>query len=70
MIVTGTLRRNGGQWTLREAASGKTYALAAVDFPPRMEGLSARVVGQLADSFGAGLGEELPVIDVQRWDAV
>lgn len=69
MNLTGTLRRRDGRWTLRDAASGKTYALEGEEFPARMDGLAARVTGVLADTFGLGLGEELPVVQVQRWQA-
>ncbi|MBM4368222.1 MAG: hypothetical protein FJ102_18565 [Deltaproteobacteria bacterium] len=69
MNLSGPLRRDGTRWTLRDSATGKTYELEGADFPPRMDGLAARVTGVLADSFGAGLGTELPVVHVQRWSA-
>ncbi|MBM4391580.1 MAG: hypothetical protein FJ090_10705 [Deltaproteobacteria bacterium] len=69
MHLSGTLRREGTRWTLRDGASGRTYDLEGADFPPRMDGLAARITGTLADSFGAGLGSELPVVQVQRWSA-
>lgn len=70
MAITGTLRLQNGNWTLRDSATGRTFQLSGVDFPKRSEGLRVRVVGVVEDSFGLGVLHDEPVLRVQRWNAL
>lgn len=70
MTITGILTLKGGTWTIRDAASGRTFQLSGADFPPRSEGLQMRVVGVVEDSFGLGVLHDDPVLRVQRWNVI
>lgn len=70
MNVTGKLGFDAGKWTVRELSSGKKFTLTGVQFPERSIGLTVRVVGAVADSFGGGIIDDEVTLQVQRWDAV
>jgi len=68
--ITGTLTKEGADWTLEDKDTGKKYTLTGQDFPARVEGQTVRVVGPEEDSFGGGLfGDSVPIV-VQRWNVV
>ena len=70
MNVTGTLRKSNGQWSVKDGSSGKKYELNGGDFPERVDGLTARIVGAVEDSFGGGIIDDVVTLRVQRWDVV
>ena len=70
MNITGTLTNNGSRWTIRDMITGKVYELSGVDLPDRLDGLNARVVGVIEDSFGLGVLHNEAVLQVQRWTVV
>ena len=70
MNITGKLTREAGAWKIKDIATGKVYGLTGVDFPPRVENLTARVVGLPEDSFGGGVLTDEIVIVVQQWKVV
>jgi hypothetical protein len=50
--------------------TGKVYELSGVELPDRLDGLNARVVGVIEDSFGLGVLHNEAVLQVQRWTVV
>jgi len=70
MYLIRMVERRGDRWTLRDNATGKVYTLTGADLPDRLDGLQARVTGQLEDSFGLGVLHNDAVLRVQRWNVV
>jgi hypothetical protein len=70
MSILGTLELRGNTWTIREHSTGKRYTLVGVDFPARVDGQTARVIGAVEDSFGLGVLHDDATIHVQRWNVV
>ncbi len=67
MTVTGKLVQQGGNWTVRDTATGRLWQLSGESFPARAEGQTVRVVGVTEDSFGLGVLHDEPVLRVQQW---
>ena len=69
MKVIGVVRREGNQWVL-EAQGGERYELLQADMKDRMEGLTVRVVGTMADGFGLDMFDVPKQILVQHLKVV
>ena len=65
MNVVGVVQRDGKRWFVQSQA-GERFELLEADVKERMEGLTVRVAGNLADGFGFDMFDVPKQIIVQH----